>query len=166
VRLRPTTPADVHLLERWDREPHIVAAKGDHDWQWDRELGVPREWREQYIAEVEGRPIGYLEMIDPSREDTKYWGCIADGYRAIDLWIGEPDEIGRGYGTQIMNQAIERAFAEPSVHTILVDPLESNTRAHRFYESLGFEYVVCRKFGDDCCFVYRLRRPGTATGDT
>jgi aminoglycoside 6'-N-acetyltransferase len=166
VTLRPATPADVDLLKHWDRQPQVIAAKGDDDWQWEKELGVPREWREQLVAEVDGRPIGYVEIIDPSREDSQYWGSIADGYRAIDLWIGEADSLGRGYGTQIMNQAIARSFADPSVNTILVDPLETNLRAHRFYESLGFEYVVCRKFGDDCCFVYRLRRPGTATRDS
>ena len=164
VHLRPATPADLDLLRRWDEAPHVKAAKGDDDWQWKRELGRKRDWREQLIAEVGGRPIGYLEIIDPSREDTKYWGCIAEGYRAIDLWIGEPDALGQGFGSQIMSQAIERSFADPSVNTILVDPLESNVRAHRFYESLGFEFVVRRQFGDDSCLVYRLRRPGTYAG--
>jgi aminoglycoside 6'-N-acetyltransferase len=65
-----------------------------------------------------------------------------------------------------MNLAIERAFADPSVEALLVDPMESNTRAHRFYERLGFEYVVCRRFGDDCCFVYRLRRSGAILRDS
>jgi aminoglycoside 6'-N-acetyltransferase len=166
VNLRPATPADVPLLRHWDEQPHVIASDPNDDWQWESELGVARAWREQYIAEVDGRPIGYLEIIDPAREDSRYWGPISDGYRAIDLWIGEKEDLGRGYGTQIMNFAIKRSFEDPSVNTILVDPLETNHRAHRFYESLGFEYVVCRTFGDDCCFVYRLRRPGTATRDS
>jgi aminoglycoside 6'-N-acetyltransferase len=58
-----------------------------------------------------------------------------------------------------MKLAIERAFADPTVTSVLVDPLDSNTRSHRFYERLGFEYVVRRRFGDDCCCVYRLKRP-------
>lgn len=161
--LRPATPADLSLLERWQRQPHLKAALGDDDWQWATELARNPDWREQFIAEVDGRPIGFLQIIDPAREETQYWGCIEGGRRALDLWIGEPDALGKGYGTQIMNLAIERSFADPSVTAILVDPMDSNTRAHRFYERLGFEYVVCRRFGDDSCFVYRLRRPGTAT---
>jgi len=163
VDLRPATPADLSLLERWHSQPHLKAALGDDDWQWATELARNPDWREQLIAEVDGRPIGFLQIIDPAREDSHYWGCIEEGYRALDLWIGEPDALGRGYGTQIMNLAIERSFADPSVTAILVDPMDSNTRAHRFYERLGFEYVVCRSFGGDRCFVYRLRRPGTAT---
>jgi aminoglycoside 6'-N-acetyltransferase len=162
--LRPATPADRPLLERWQRQPHLKEALDD-DWQWATELARRPEWREQLIAEVDGRPIGFLQIIDPAREDSHYWGCIEEGYRALDLWIGEPDALGRGYGTRIMNLAVERCFADPSVAAILVGPGETNVRAHRFYERLGFKYVACRCFGDDRCFVYRLRRPGTGGRD-
>lgn len=60
--------------------------------------------------------------------------------------------------------AIERCFADPTVSAVLVDPLDCNTRAHRFYERLGFEYVVRRCFGEDDCFIYRLTRPETRPG--
>jgi aminoglycoside 6'-N-acetyltransferase len=159
VKLRPATPGDLERLQYWDRQPHIIAAKGNDDWQWQKELGRHPDWREQLIAEVGGRPIGFIEIIDPSREDCHYWGgCIEEDHRAIDIWIGERDAVGRGYGTQMMRQAIERCFADPTVQAILVDPLAGNEGAHRFYERLGFEYVVHRSFGDDHCYVYRLSR--------
>jgi len=41
---------------------------------------------------------------------------------------------------------------------VLLDPLASNTRAHRFYERLGFERVEERVFEGDDCVVYRLSR--------
>ena len=163
VALRPATPADAPLLRRWDREPHVIAAKTAEDWQWEKELPIHRDWREQFIAEVGGRPIGFIQVMDPEREG-QYWGCIEPGHRAIDLWIGEHDALNQGYGTQMMELAIERAFADPAVHTILIDPLERNTRAHRFYESLGFEYVVNRCFGKDRCSVYRMTRPDDTRG--
>ena len=57
--------------------------------------------------------------------------------------------------------AIERCFADPAVAAILIDPLAANTRAHRFYERLGFRRVDRRVFaGVDDCLVYRLDRPG------
>jgi aminoglycoside 6'-N-acetyltransferase len=159
VSLRPATPEDLELLRRWDAAPHVIAAKGDEDWHWETELARRPDWREQLIAEVDGRPIGYLEIIDPAREEGQYWGCIAGGHRALDIWIGEKDSLSRGYGTRMMQLAIERCFADPAVTAILVDPLASNSRAHRFYERLGFEYVVRRCFGEDSCFVYRPARP-------
>jgi aminoglycoside 6'-N-acetyltransferase len=164
VTLRPATPADLELLRRWDRDPEVRGALIDSDWQWETELHKSPDWREQLIAEADGRPIGFIQIIDPEHEETRYWGCMTPGHRALDIWIGEPDARNKGYGAQMMEQAIERCFADPSVHTILIDPLESNTRAHRFYERLGFEYVVCRTFGSDRCLVYKLSRPDDTRG--
>ena len=47
---------------------------------------------------------------------------------------------------------------DPEVTAILIDPLASNTRAQRFYERLGFQFIESRRFGEDDCFVYRLNR--------
>jgi aminoglycoside 6'-N-acetyltransferase len=41
---------------------------------------------------------------------------------------------------------------------VLLDPLASNTRAHRFYERFGFVPVERRTFCADDCIVYRLER--------
>jgi aminoglycoside 6'-N-acetyltransferase len=59
----------------------------------------------------------------------------------------------------MMQLALERCFADPAVRAVLVDPLASNTAAHRFYERLGFRFVERRRFGADHCLVYRLDRP-------
>jgi len=162
VKLRPATPDDLGLLRHWDQQPHVAASDPNDDWQWETELSRSPDWREQLIAEVDGRLIGFIQIIDPAREETHYWSCTKPGRRAIDIWIGEESDLGRGYGMQMMKLAIERCFADPTVTAVLVDPLDCNTRAHRFYERLGFEYVVERRFGEDCCFVYRLARPQTA----
>lgn len=114
------------------------------------------------IAEVDGRPIGYLEIINPGREESHYWGDMPEGVRAIDIWIGEESELGKGYGTQMMRLALSRCFADQTVSIVLVDPLAGNTRAHRFYERLGFRFVEHRYFGDDECCVYRLDRQGVS----
>jgi aminoglycoside 6'-N-acetyltransferase len=157
--LRPARVTDAPLLRRWDEAPHVVASDPNDDWGWESELARSPDWREQLIAEVDGRPIGFVQIIDPAREDSRYWGEIADDLRAIDLWIGDAADLGRGYGTRIMQLALERCFADPAVRAVLIDPLASNTAAHRFYERLGFRFVERRRFGADDCFVYRLDRP-------
>jgi aminoglycoside 6'-N-acetyltransferase len=58
----------------------------------------------------------------------------------------------------MMQLAIARCFSDSAVTAILIDPLASNTRAHRFYERLGFQFVEPRRFGEDDCFVYCLNR--------
>jgi aminoglycoside 6'-N-acetyltransferase len=158
VSLRRATPDDLPLLRHWDEQPHVIASDPNDDWGWEVELQRRPDWREQLIAELDGRPIGYVEIIDPAREESHYWGDVPAGLRAVDIWIGEAECLGRGYGTQMMRLALRRCFAEPSVEAVLVDPLASNTRAHRFYERVGFRFVEERRFGEDDCLVYRLER--------
>ena len=81
---------------------------------------------------------------------------MAEDLRAIDIWIGQESDLGKGYGTEMMKLAIARCFSESVVKAILVDPLARNTRAHKFYENLGFRFVESRQFAEDDCFVYLL----------
>lgn len=168
IALRRATLDDLDLILRWDEAPHVVESGGDpeaNDWDWKNELGRDTPWRELLIAEAEGRPIGFLQIIDPAQEESRYWGDCEPNLRAIDIWIGEADALGKGYGTEMMRQAIARCFADPNVTAILIDPLAANTDAHRFYERLGFRFVERRTFlGVDDCFVFRLDR--TPTGET
>lgn len=156
--LRPATPDDLELLRRWDEQPHVIAADPNDDWAWETELNRTPDWREQLIAEIDGRPIGFIEIIDPAREDIHYWGEVPANLRAIDIWIGNEADLNRGYGTTMMQLALSRCFANPTVSAVLVDPLASNTGAHRFYDRLGFHFMERRRFGEDDCFVYRLDR--------
>lgn len=159
VILRKASATDVALLEYWDTKPHVIACTGSDDWgDWTEELALQCEWMEILIAELEGRPIGVLQIIDPAEEESHYWGDVAPNQRAIDIWIGEETDLGQGLGTQMMQLALKRCFTPPEVTAVLIDPLASNTPAHRFYERLGFKQVGSRRFGEDDCIVYKLSR--------
>lgn len=171
VRLRPATVEDADLLASWDREPHVIACSTDDPdaeiafggIEWRKELAEQSEVGFYRIAEVDGRPIGAMQIIDPHLESTHYWGEIEPNLRAMDIWIGPPDALNRGHGTQMMTLAIDAAFADPEVTAIVIDPLASNTDAHRFYQRLGFEPVGRRMFDDDDCLVHRLERTAWET---
>lgn len=157
--LRPANPSDLAVLRYWDTKPHVMAAGGNDDIiDWRSELHRNFDWREYLIAEADGRPIGMVQIIDPAREETHYWGEVEKNLRAIDIWIGEESDLARGLGTEMMGLALGRCFAVEAVEAVLVDPLASNTRAHRFYERLGFKFVERRTFGNDPCLVHRLDR--------
>jgi aminoglycoside 6'-N-acetyltransferase len=158
ITLRHAVLEDIPILERWEEEPHVQASGVEDDWNWEEELQRNPAWREQLIAEADGRPIGVVQIIDPALEETHYWGDCAPNLRAIDIWIGEADALGKGYGTAMMRLALERCFAPPEVTAVLIDPLESNVRAQRFYERLGFRFVERRRFFEDDCVVMQITR--------
>lgn len=158
VTLRKANIEDLELLKNWDEEPHVIASDPNDDWQWETELPKDYEWREQLMIEVNGSPIGYLEIIDPAEEIEHYWGDIGPNLRAIDIWIGEKDKLGKGYGSQAMNLALKKCFAPKDVTGVLVDPLSSNKRAHNFYKKCGFKFLEERTFNKDHCHVYKFCR--------
>ncbi len=158
INLRPATLDDLDLLRYWDEQPHVIASDPNDDWAWEIELNRDPHWREQLIAEIKRCPIGFIQIIDPALEESGYWGDIETNLRAIDIWIGEEKNLGKGYGTQMMQLALERCFINPFVKAVLVDPLVTNTRAHLFYERLGFQFMEQRQFDNDDCFVYSLNR--------
>ena len=99
-----------------------------------------------------------MQIIDPHTEGTHYWGEIEPNLRAIDIWIGAGKDLGKGYGETMMRRAFQICFADPVVTAIVIDPLASNARAHKFYRRLGFLAEGRRMFGDDDSLVHRLTR--------
>lgn len=166
LRLRPATVDDAAILADWDRQPHVIACSTDDaeaeiafdSREWRAELEAQSEVSFHLIAELDGHPIGALQVIDPHREPTHYWGTIEPGLRAIDIWISPPEALNQGHGTRMMTLAINDCFASPEVTAIIIDPLNSNTDAHRFYARLGFEIVGPQTFDEDDCLLHRLSR--------
>lgn len=160
VRLRVATPDDIDTLQRWDADPAVIAASGDDDeFDWAHEIPRDVPWRELLIAEVDGEPVGFLQLIDAAEEESHYWGDVEPEVWAIDIWIGSAEHRNRGYGEQMMRQALARCFARPGVTAVLIDPLRRNVDAIRFYERLGFRHVGIRWFDTDECAVMRIDRP-------
>ncbi|SEJ83421.1 aminoglycoside 6'-N-acetyltransferase [Cyclobacterium xiamenense] len=158
IELRPATINDLDIVKHWDTKQHVIDCDPDDEWHWETELKRNLEWREQLIAELNGEPIGFIQIIDPYLEETQYWGTVEPNKRAIDIWIGEEHNLNRGYGTKMMKLAIDRCFKNKSVDGILIDPLKSNVKAQRFYQKLGFEFIEERKFDGTPCNVYELKR--------
>ena len=150
---------DVSLLARWDDDPDVAAALGRRgaDWyDWSAELERDVPWRELLIAEEDGRPIGFVQLIDAGKEESHYWGDVDPGTWALDIWIGSPEDRGRGLGAQAMRAAIARVFKQHGAVALVIDPKVTNRRAIAFYERLGFEHVGQCELDGDSCLVMRL----------
>ena len=68
------------VLERWDTDPNVIAATTDDDaterafgdLDWREELGQDSDVSDHLIAEVDGRPVGAVQVCDPHVEPTHY----------------------------------------------------------------------------------------------
>ena len=166
ITIRPAQLRDAPAFETWDHDPDVISATSDdlHVSQafggidWRAEIEARSDVSCLYIAELDGRPIGGMQVIDPHEEPTQYWGEIEPNLRALDIWLGNASDRGKGYGAAMMRGVIDACFSAPEVRAIVIDPLASNMRAHRFYQRLGFKPVGRCRFGDDDCLVHRLER--------
>ena len=125
---------------------------------WREELSLDSEVTYHLIAEIDGRPVGAMQICDPHVEPTHYWGDTSPNLRAIDIWIGAERDRNKRYGREMMRLAHDHCFADPAVTAIVIDPLASNTRAIAFSYRLGYVAVERRIFGDDDCLVLTLTR--------
>ena len=170
VRIRAATIEDAGQLCQWDEKPHVQASIStsgtqSFDVDWEDELSARSDGTEFFIAEVGNVAIGALQIIDPAKERTHYWGPVAFDLRAIDIWIGEESYLGQGHGTHMMSWAIEHCFQPAHVQMIVIDPLSNNPRAHKFYRSFGFEFAGRRQFdAESDCFLFQLTRVSWESG--
>jgi aminoglycoside 6'-N-acetyltransferase len=136
-RFRPVTERDLPLLAAWLARPHVAR------W-WDD----PKELQhivghidsisvEPFIIELNGRPIGYIQSYDPHLEDDHPYQDQPTGTLGIDQFIGEPELVGLGHGSQLIAEFVEQLFEE-GVPRVIIDPDPDNSAAIRCYEKAGF----------------------------
>lgn len=128
VRLRQAQRADVDALA------HILAISfGGHvaDEEGRRRIAQELESgaRQFYLGEVDGAPIGALNLSGDGEDIGIY------GFGVL------PEQRGRGYGRQMLNQAIDQALTQhPRYVTLEVETLNNNALA--LYQSCGFIEVA------------------------
>ena len=150
IVLREANINDISILQHWDKQQHVIDCDPEDDFDWEIELRKFPVWRKQFVAELNSRPIGFLQIIDPAEEETHYWGNIEKNLRAIDIWIGEKEDLGKGYGTVMMKLALKICFKDKTVKKVVIDPLETNVKSHKFYERIGFKFVEERFRKESC----------------
>lgn len=136
---------DLPLLFQWFAQPYIAQLWVEPtDWQtfktkWQTKL--ESEGRFAFMAYVGEQAIGYIHYYHVNNNDRSHFPGIEIPEAAIgmDLFIGNPEFLNKGLGTQLIKEFI--AFAkdrEPHCTTIIIDPATDNHRAIACYKKAGF----------------------------
>jgi len=98
------------------------------------------------IAEAEEQPIGYVQLILNSKEESLH------GTRLMEIRriYASQEFIGKGVGQELMDASIQEA-RQRGCDSIWLGVWEKNPRAIRFYKKWGFQEVGTHTFyvGDD-----------------
>jgi aminoglycoside 6'-N-acetyltransferase len=92
---------------------------------------------DQFIVSLDGRPFGYIQSYALSTWNQGF-GEHPAKTRGIDQFIGEPDMIGRGHGSNFIRRFVDELLRD-GIPRVVTDPDPRNARAVRAYERAGFQ---------------------------
>jgi len=155
VRLVDLVFGDIDLIARWVGERHVSRWWGDPDEVFD-ELETTFMSPGHAMIEAEGFKVGVVVYAHPTREELDTAGLhdISTECMDVDLFIGEPDALGRGFGREALRLAVERIFATTTAPQIIAAMSAKNTVALETAQKVGFD--TSRRFTDPSGGAYVL----------
>ncbi|MFN2590478.1 MAG: GNAT family N-acetyltransferase [Actinomycetota bacterium] len=144
--------ADFELMVRWRNQPHV------REW-WDPDAppltldGARAEYEPELrpsastracIIEHAGRPIGYVQFYPWAAETEELRQLdvtVPDGSWGLDLFIGDPDAVGRGIGPAVVDLMCRHVFETEGSTDVVLWAAKDNHRALRAYEKAGLRRV-------------------------
>lgn len=150
VCLRPVLDSDIELLWEWANDP--VTRQNSFDSAkipWEEH----RDWCRKKLTDADCR------LWIASNGGSAPVGCVRfdceESEATISLTVA-PSARGKGYGTQIIQQACERLFAESPFRLVHAYIKPNNIASVKVFEAAGFRYdsdAVCK---EQACRYYTL----------
>ena len=146
IAFRPLDDSDLSQVEAWLCAEHVA------EW-WRDPLEIAVEKRrealegrrevEHYVIVVDERPVGMIQTYRVG--DYPEWGeliGVEPEAAGVDLFVGEPDAVGRGLGPEILREFTRAiVFARPETTAAVATVEEANRRSWRAFEKAGFDHV-------------------------
>lgn len=139
--------SDLMLVERWLGEAHVARwylAGSTVDQELDdlRRCVAGTEPTHVLLVVEDGRPVGWCQWYRRDDYPEHAAGVGAEpGDVGIDYAIGEPDRVGRGVGTELVQALVDAVAADLPLAGIVADPDASNLASRRVLEKAGFILV-------------------------
>ena len=117
----------------------------------DEEITKFTEWMNDFqITDYTGRSSQIINIID--LKSDKLIGTVGlekFNYIArsavLGIFIGDSDYRSNGYGTEAIKLLLEYGFKYLNLHSIRLDLLSINERAHKCYLKCGFKDTGCSR---------------------
>ena len=134
----PISSGDLSLIRTWLETPEVVRWWGQPAEQYALVSGDrDHPDMDQFIVAIDNHPFGYIQCYALSTWNQNF-GPQPPRTRGIDLFIGEPDMIGRGHGSSFIRQFADILLTS-GIPRVVTDPDPDNGRAVRAYAKAGFQ---------------------------
>lgn len=150
ITFKKFTLEDVPLYYEWAEKPHVknvwfLDGYQAKEYILDKIAGNGMEY--PFVILVDDKPVGHIQYWDIHARDqiekdkNDYFTGEPEGSYGIDIFIGEEDYLGKGYGTEALLLFTQLLFKHYGATKIVIDPDASNQYAIRSYEKAGFQFV-------------------------
>lgn len=136
---------DYLLMMKWLNNSYVRQWYGSDDFPKPPNLNdIRKKYRKKVLNSnkhnpniilIDDIPIGYIQYYE-----TKEY-LYEENVYGIDIFIGEDDYRGKGYGSKILKQIINTIFEKPNIEKIVIDPDVENKIAIKCYLNVGFKKV-------------------------
>jgi len=136
VVLRELREEDAEFFARWFSTPKMMFECGFHEpaapeTERARIAGPEHSDEEWYaITDLSGNLMGETSFL----RMWPHWRCTD-----MSMMIPDPRHQGKGYGGEAGRLMVDRAFSHHGFNRISVGVVALNTRAVKYWESLGFQ---------------------------
>ena len=139
VFLRPFEASDAERYRRWRSDGRVtrLASTGRPISLAESERRIERLSAEQG-KEMYAFVICLLADERPVGEALLFGLDLQHGSAELGILIGEPEEWGKGYGTDAVNATVDFGFGELRLERIFLNVWTENARAIRAYEKADF----------------------------
>ena len=139
VYLRPAEREDIALFVRWFSDARTIAGLAARA---PFSFAAEERW---FDAMVERQGKDHWFFVICRRSDARPVGNIAlmeldslDGSAGLGIMIGDPADTGHGYGGDAIRALLRFGFGQLRLERVWLDVFDTNERARRLYERLGF----------------------------
>jgi len=124
----------------------------DDPTETDYPRGTIEEWMQavrgadptdMFVIHMDGQPIGVIQSyrVDSYPDYVAEVGPLPAPAFSLDVFIGEPDLIGKGIGPALLRAFMPLAFERYGLDYAVIGPARKNVAAIRSYEKVGFRYL-------------------------
>lgn len=152
-----------HILFQWLQNPHVRAWwDSENNWE-DFELRHLKMIEDPlifpHIVYRNRIPVGYINYWFVE-EDPEFKSIFPADTVGTDQFIGEPDLIGKGIGSEFIRQFTNDLLLKPGIGLVITDPDSQNLAAIRAYEKAGFKKTKLMVMSDETIQLLEKDRQG------
>jgi len=139
LQLRPTTEADLPLLESWWLDPAVAALQSDAVRPGPPGSAVERfrGWSANDGDAAVGFSVATVDTGELAGHVTLWGATVRRRSATLGVLMG-PAHRGRGLGREAVGLALRYGFLEMNLHRVQLEVWAFNERALRCYRAAGF----------------------------